>query len=450
MLASILLSFFMYLFFFVNSKFKWYCMGWSFLFMFFMILPYFYSSLGISYVFFEFFVDSFSISLALLSCWICSLMIIGSWNIFVKNLNKISFSLVVSVLNLLIILMFMQKNMFILYLFFESSLIPTMILILMWGYQPERLQAGMYFIIYTVVGALPFLLSLVFLFKSNGHLTMLLEINFPFFYSDSAKSLWWVFLLLAFLIKLPIFSVHLWLPKAHVEAPVAGSMILAALLLKLGGYGLVRMILIFPKFNSEINLFFISLGLVGGVITSFICLRQVDMKSLIAYSSIGHMGMMVSGVLSSTYWGISGGVMMMVGHAFSSSGLFYLANLIYEKSNSRSMLISKGFLSIVPGLSLSLFLLCSVNMAAPPSLNLLSEISLIISVLYLYFWYFIPLGIMSFLAGVYSLFLYSSTQHGKISSFVSPFCSMKMSHYMLVLLHWAPAQLLVFFGNSFF
>nr|AUJ21410.1 NADH dehydrogenase subunit 4 [Chaetopleura apiculata] len=438
------------LIFYMKSKISWYFMSWSFLVMFLMLLPSFYSLQDIPHIYLEFSVDSFSSILTMLSCWISSLMILSSSMILNKNMEYMKFMKTVNILNSIIILVFIQKNLFMLYIFFESSLIPTLILILIWGYQPERLQAGMYFIIYTVVGALPLLINLLFMYKINGHSIFLLDMNLPFFNNSWMSNLCWFFLIFAFLIKLPMFSAHLWLPKAHVEAPVAGSMILAALLLKLGGYGLIRMMLAFPNFNSDIAIFLISLNLLGGVMTSMICIRQIDMKKLIAYSSVGHMGMMFSGVMSGTSWGLWGSVMMMIGHAFSSSGLFYLSNLVYEKSNSRSLMMCKGFISITPILSLSMFLLCSLNMGAPPSLNLLSEISLIISILSTYFWFFIPLSLMSFLASVYSLFLYTSTQHGKISSFINFCWSMKSLQLLIVYLHWIPSQLLVVLSNNFF
>nr|QIZ12567.1 NADH dehydrogenase subunit 4 [Tonicia forbesii] len=449
MLACLVLSF-LVMMFTSKSQWKWYYSSWSLMVMFFFNLFYFYSSLSVPAVFLMLFSDSVSITLIMLSCWVSALMILSSSSVLFKNFNSEMFSSLVVLLNLLIILMFMQKNFIMLYIFFEGSLIPTLLLILIWGYQPERLQAGMYLIIYTVVGALPLLINLIFLFKVNGHLIFLSGLKLPFFMTEMVFSLWWFFLILAFLIKLPLFSVHLWLPKAHVEAPVAGSMILAALLLKLGGYGLIRVILVFPKFNMPFSTMLLVFSLVGGVLSSMVCIRQVDMKSLIAYSSIGHMALMVSSLMSGSIWGISGGMMMMIGHGFSSSGLFFMGNIIYLKSGSRSLMISKGLISILPSVSLCLFLLCSANMAAPPSLNLLSEVVMISAILHISFLFFFPLGMMSFLVAVYNLFLYTSTQHGKLSSFISPFNSVSLSSYLIVFMHWLPVQMTLMIGDLFF
>ena len=159
-------------------------------------------------------------------------------------------------------------------------------------------------------------------------------------------------IILGFLVKLPLFSVHLWLPKAHVEAPVAGSIILAAILLKLGGYGLARIIIIFNYINKLLMSPIISIALIGGVITSIICLRQTDIKSLIAYSSVGHIGLIIAGILSNSKLGIQARLTIIVAHGLRSSAIFCLANISYKITSTRRILLTKGIMSLAPNISM--------------------------------------------------------------------------------------------------
>nr|YP_010545676.1 NADH dehydrogenase subunit 4 [Mopalia retifera]UYG48472.1 NADH dehydrogenase subunit 4 [Mopalia retifera] len=429
-----------------NIMMNWYKSIWILFLMFLTTTLNFHSAMNVSKTISSFFMDNFSSPLIMLSCWISALMIMSSYKIL-KNNNLVNYFLLsILILNFIIIMVFIQKSLFTLYIFFEASLIPTLILILVWGYQPERLQAGMYLIIYTILGALPFLINIFFIYSFNAHLSLLSYSVLPTMSHFTLMNFWWLFLILVFLIKLPIYSSHLWLPKAHVEAPVAGSMILAALLLKLGGYGICRLMLMFSKYNFLMNYLVITLSLIGGVLSSLICIRQSDMKSLIAYSSIGHMGLMLMGILSSSEFGMKMGLLMMIAHGLSSSGLFSMSNMMYEKSGTRSLLISKGFISLSPNFSMCFFLMCSINMAAPPSINLLSEAGLIVTGIFISKLFIIALSLMAFLAAVYSLFLYVGTQHSKISTFINPFNNIKSLYYNVIMLHWMPAQLLILFS----
>lgn len=159
-------------------------------------------------------------------------------------------------------------------------------------------------------------------------------------------------MILGFLVKLPLFSVHLWLPKAHVEAPVAGSIILAAILLKLGGYGLARMVIMFNYINKLLVAPIVSVAIIGGVVTSIICLRQTDIKSLIAYSSVGHIGLIVAGILSNSKLGIQARLAIMIAHGLRSSAIFCIANINYGITSTRRILLTKGIISIIPNISI--------------------------------------------------------------------------------------------------
>nr|YP_010585999.1 NADH dehydrogenase subunit 4 [Agapetus zniachtl]UZZ43735.1 NADH dehydrogenase subunit 4 [Agapetus zniachtl] len=436
-----MMKFFFYLIFMILSIFFFssYWMVHMFLFFFFFLFMYMNFNFNIytemSYIFG---IDSLSLGLILLSVWISALMILVSQKIYLKDFYSKLFCLNVLLLLLFLFGTFSSLNLFMFYLFFEGSLIFILLLIVGWGYQPERVQAGIYLLFYTLFVSLPMLMGIFYIYSKFNSLNMYiykdLDINYYLFY---------FVMIIAFLVKMPMFMVHLWLPKAHVEAPVSGSMMLAGVMLKLGGYGIIRVMKLMLSISLIMNISWVTISLVGGFFISLLCFTQVDMKSLVAYSSVVHMSMVLSGLMTLSCWGYFGAYVLMIGHGLCSSGLFSLINIMYERLMSRSLFINKGLLIFMPSMSLWWFLLLSANMAAPPTLNLLGEISLINSLINWSWVSMIMIMLISFFSAGYSLYLYSYVQYGDYSFNLLSCVTGFSREYLVMFLHWFPLNLLI-------
>ncbi len=355
-------------------------------------------------------VDGISMLFVILTTFLMPLCILASWTSIQDRVKEYMISFLV--LETLMIGVFCALDLVLFYVFFEGGLIPMFLIIGVWGGQ-RRVYAAFKFFLYTLLGSVLMLLAIMAMYWDAGTTSIpeLLAHDFP---TDMQFWLWLAFFA-SFAVKMPMWPVHTWLPDAHVEAPTAGSVILAGILLKMGGYGFLRFSLpMFPLASLDLAPFIYTLSIVAIIYTSLVALAQEDMKKLIAYSSVAHMGFVTMGIFTMNIQGVQGGIFQMLSHGLVSGALFLCVGIIYDRMHTRRIDAYGGLVNRMPFYALTLMIFTLANVGLPGTSGFVGEFLTLVAVFQVNTWIAVFAATGVILSAAYALWLYRRVIFGTI------------------------------------
>ncbi|KFH25104.1 NADH-quinone oxidoreductase chain 13 [Brucella abortus 544] len=355
-------------------------------------------------------VDGISVLFVVLSAFLMPFCILASWVSVEKRVKE--YMIAFLILETLMIGVFCALDLFLFYVFFEASLIPMFIIIGVWGGK-RRVYASLKFFLYTLLGSVLMLIAIMAMYWQAGTMNIveLLQYNFP----ASMQTWLWLAFFASFAVKMPMWPVHTWLPDAHVEAPTAGSVILAGILLKLGGYGFIRFSLpMFPLASADFAPFIFTLSVVAIIYTSLVAMVQEDMKKLIAYSSVAHIAYVTMGIFAANEQGLQGAIFQMLSHGIVSGALFLCVGVIYDRMHTREIAAFGGLVNNMPKYAVAFLIFTMANVGLPGTSGFIGEFLTLFGVFRVNTWValFATTGVI--LSAAYALWLYRKVIFGAL------------------------------------
>ena len=357
-------------------------------------------------------IDGISILFIILTAFIAPICIISCVNSIKKRLNE--FLIAILILETFILGVFCSLDLIIFYLFFEAGLIPMFLIIGIWG-GPRKIYSAYKFFLFTLLGSVLMLAAIIFIYWSMGttDYTEIYKLKIP----NEYQYLLWLAFFSSFAVKTPMWPVHTWLPDAHVEAPTAGSVILAAILLKMAGYGFLRFSLpMFPLASEYFTPLIFTLSIIAIVYTSLVALVQEDMKKLIAYSSVAHMGFVTIGIFSLTKQGLEGSIIHMMSHGLISAALFLCVGVLYDRYHSRMISSYGGLVNIMPKYALVFMIFTLGALGLPGTSGFIGEFLVLVGVFQINILVAILASLGVILTAAYMLWLYRRVVFGKLNN----------------------------------